>query len=312
MKHVLAATCRTIVSLVLRVFWRGALYLGLMLNLYSSFALADEASSPTLTNREVALPDKTWTWTAYVSGNQATIGRIKCVVYTLHPTFPEPVQRVCQTKNPQYPFALTQTGWGTFNLVARVEFQDGTSANRTHYLDFSKPYLDFSKEDANWVDASNGVVPPAAVKAGGEASPGQQSLYVCRAVYKGGLHPGKVRSAFKACNITFGGKELPVADYQVLVGNNFAWVGGRDGYVPQQAYQAGIDSPPHDKPLYICRAPALSHGGSHPGKLRSDFTGCKIGYAGDEETVNSYEVLVTGKKVSLQDSFPGSEITAAR
>jgi hypothetical protein len=81
--------------------------------------------------------DKTWSWTAYINGLRDQIERINCVIYTLHPTFPQPVRQVCETTNPLYPFGITTTGWGTFDLQARLEFKDGSSMELSHYLDFS-------------------------------------------------------------------------------------------------------------------------------------------------------------------------------
>jgi hypothetical protein len=81
--------------------------------------------------------DKAWSWTAYINGPRDQIGRINCVVYTLHPTFSQPIQRICGTANPLYPFGITLTGWGTFDLEARLELKDGSSVELSHYLDFS-------------------------------------------------------------------------------------------------------------------------------------------------------------------------------
>jgi hypothetical protein len=90
-----------------------------------------------LTSVAQSSPDKRWNWTAYVSGKKEAIERIKCIVYTLHPTFADPVKKVCKTENPLYPFALAASGWGTFDLLARVEYKDGSSENLVHTLDFS-------------------------------------------------------------------------------------------------------------------------------------------------------------------------------
>lgn len=37
----------------------------------------------------------------------------------------------------------------------------------------------------------------------------RRPLFVCRAQYRGGLQLGKVRRAFRGCNIIYGGKEFP-------------------------------------------------------------------------------------------------------
>lgn len=68
-----------------------------------------------------------------------------------------------------------------------------------------------------WVAASGGTVPAGAIVAGHEAAPGNEPLYICRATVNGGVHPGKLRSAFKGCNIGWGGKETVTGDYEVLV-----------------------------------------------------------------------------------------------
>ncbi|EHK53337.1 pYEATS domain-containing protein [Allomesorhizobium alhagi] len=81
-------------------------------------------------------------WTAYVVADDSELRNIKCVVYTLHPTFPDPVQRICDTDNPRYPFGLTVSGWGSFNLRTKIEFKNGSSKEVVHRVDFDKPYPD--------------------------------------------------------------------------------------------------------------------------------------------------------------------------
>lgn len=83
----------------------------------------------------------TWNWTAYIAGPPEEIANVQCVVYTLHPTFPNPVQRVCTTSDPKYPFGLSATGWGTFNLLARIEFKDGSVQEIVQPLSFNNPPL---------------------------------------------------------------------------------------------------------------------------------------------------------------------------
>jgi hypothetical protein len=113
------------------------LCLGLCLQPVSLFAIADEGTALSLTNVASSSRDGTWDWKAYISGDATDISKVHCVVYTLHPTFPNPIQRVCETSDPLYPLAIHATGWGTFNLRAKLEFKDGTSKELTHYLDFS-------------------------------------------------------------------------------------------------------------------------------------------------------------------------------
>ncbi len=67
-------------------------------------------------------------------------------------------------------------------------------------------------QQRGWVNASNGYLPPNAVQGGHEGN-GQH----CRAQYGGGLHIGKFRADWQGCNIAFGGKEITLNKYQVMV-----------------------------------------------------------------------------------------------
>lgn len=74
-----------------------------------------------------------WEWGIYLAGSPAELGRIRCVEYTLHPSFPNPVRVVC---TPQKRFELVARGWGTFNIQIKVMLQDGTIRNFSHQLRF--------------------------------------------------------------------------------------------------------------------------------------------------------------------------------
>ena len=74
-----------------------------------------------------------WRWTVFLITDAETHAEIDCVEYTLHPTFPNPERRVCA---PSDDFALTGTGWGTFEIKVRVVFKDGTEKRLTHMLKF--------------------------------------------------------------------------------------------------------------------------------------------------------------------------------
>ncbi|MCA0920725.1 DUF3421 domain-containing protein [Pseudooceanicola nanhaiensis] len=69
----------------------------------------------------------------------------------------------------------------------------------------------------NWLNMSNtpGSIPGAAVPIGYEAD--GRTLYVCRGEYKGGWHPGKIRAGFSGCSIGYGGREIEVKSYDVLI-----------------------------------------------------------------------------------------------
>lgn len=70
-------------------------------------------------------------------------------------------------------------------------------------------------QQRGWIDASNGYLPPNAIQGGHEGN--GQPLYICRAQHGGGLHIGKFRADWQGCNIPFGGRELTVNRYQIMV-----------------------------------------------------------------------------------------------
>ena len=66
-----------------------------------------------------------------------------------------------------------------------------------------------------WEDGSGGLVPFGAVVCGQDEF--GEALFVARAILNGGLHPGKVRRGFGGAFIGFGGREVQVHSYQVLI-----------------------------------------------------------------------------------------------
>ncbi len=77
-----------------------------------------------------------WNWTVFIKPDSASIDDIKCVEYKLHPTFPNPVRRVCDRGDPPRPFGLSATGWGTFTIGIRVLLKDGGQEHLSHELRF--------------------------------------------------------------------------------------------------------------------------------------------------------------------------------
>jgi transcription initiation factor IIF auxiliary subunit len=75
-----------------------------------------------------------WNWTVYLDAAPAVLERIRCVQYTLHPTFPNPVREVCERGNPNHPFALSASGWGEFVMNIRVFLRDGQSQEFQYQL----------------------------------------------------------------------------------------------------------------------------------------------------------------------------------
>ena len=134
-----------------------------------------------------------------------------------------------------------------------------------------------------WKPAANGQIPPGAFVGGQE--PGRQ-LVVCHARYNNGVHPGKVVA--RNCNIGWGGREILVPTYEVLVADpqRLAWVAAANGQIPRNAVVGGQEP---GRNLAICRA--RYNNGVHPGKVVG--RNCNFGWGGREILAPTYEVLVT-------------------
>lgn len=135
-----------------------------------------------------------------------------------------------------------------------------------------------------WIDMMQGQpLPPDAVVGGFQPVP-RATLFVCRANYNGGLHPGKLYDG--RCNIGWGGDEVSLPQYQVLVSRSrLHWIPSSDGRLPPNAIQAGYQQ---DGPLYVCQA--RYRGGMHTGKIYGQ--NCNIGWGGKEILIPYYNVLV--------------------
>lgn len=149
-----------------------------------------------------------------------------------------------------------------------------------------------------WVSDERGGVPDGAEPMGVEQPPGSEPLWACRAMYAGpgkgpGVHVGKVGRHLGGCRIGYGGTEVNVESYDVLVGR-VRWLPTQGDQIPRGALAAGHEGPEDGgAPLLLCRAqyPAGTSG-VHIGKTRSGFGGCNIGWGGREITVREYEVAV--------------------
>jgi transcription initiation factor IIF auxiliary subunit len=113
-----------------------------MFLLGSILSVADTAAeSPQVSAANVshAVGDGRWNWTIFLKASPEVLDSIKCVTYTLHPTFPVPVVEVCNRGNPDFPFAHSANGWGVFEIRISVLFKDGSRRNFTHMLAFDHP-----------------------------------------------------------------------------------------------------------------------------------------------------------------------------
>lgn len=93
-------------------------------------------AAPTVKNTSTYVGDGRWNWTIFVDADPGTLQQIECVTYNLHPTFQNPIQKVCNQPNEK--FKYTANGWGTFIVEVRIEFKDGRIETLKHPLVFKQ------------------------------------------------------------------------------------------------------------------------------------------------------------------------------
>lgn len=72
-----------------------------------------------------------WEWSVWLEGAKKELDAIDHVVYTLHPTFPNPV---VTATNRATGFRLNSSGWGEFTIYLQIKNKDGSTNKRRHYL----------------------------------------------------------------------------------------------------------------------------------------------------------------------------------
>ncbi len=78
-----------------------------------------------------------WDWKIFLESSEDILNQVKCVEYTLHPTFPNPVQEICEKGNSEtQAFVLTGNGWGSFEVNIRILLKDGGIQKLIHTLKF--------------------------------------------------------------------------------------------------------------------------------------------------------------------------------
>lgn len=136
----------------------------------------------------------------------------------------------------------------------------------------------------DWVNAIQGDLVPRDAFIGGRQPGPPFTLFVCRAHYRNGMHPGKLIDGH--CNIAWGGREVERPQYQVLVSQApLRWLASSYGFIPPNAVAGGFEN---GKTLYVCQAPY--QGGMHPGKIVG--RDCHIGWGGREVAIPYYNVLI--------------------
>lgn len=75
-----------------------------------------------------------WDWTIFVDADPETLRKIDCVEYVRHPSFPEPVQKVCHAATTK--FAYSTNGWGVLTVKVNVHYKNGQVEPLEHKLAF--------------------------------------------------------------------------------------------------------------------------------------------------------------------------------
>jgi hypothetical protein len=140
-----------------------------------------------------------------------------------------------------------------------------------------------------WTEETNGAVPANALRLGSDGSSSGPGLYACRAYVNGtGYQLGKVRPGLGGCFIPYGGHEITATHYEVLTSTLPLTIGTVNGTLPPFAVVGGYDS--DDAPLYPCLA--VYQGGFVPGKTKSNWSACDVGYGNQEHFLANYAVLL--------------------
>lgn len=77
-----------------------------------------------------------WKWSVWLEGTDQELDQVQSVIYTLHPTFPKPVQ---VKKDPKKKFRLDALGWGEFQIQLAIRMKTGDVRQETHWLRLQYP-----------------------------------------------------------------------------------------------------------------------------------------------------------------------------
>ncbi|KAJ2640540.1 hypothetical protein GGF44_002540 [Coemansia sp. RSA 1694] len=143
-----------------------------------------------------------------------------------------------------------------------------------------------------WVTASNGHIPPNPVQGGIESD--GTPLFVARAIYKGGLHPGKAGQHLEGggCLIGYGHKEVGLAEYQVLCGDasRLRWAAQEGSLNIKNCVPFSAGHEESGEPLYIAKT--LHERSQQLGKCAPHIKkGMSFPYGHKELSAEKYMVL---------------------
>lgn len=209
------------------------------------------------------------------AGVHMGVGFYNSVSYPYPQPYPHPYYPYPYPYGPHYAVAMDFPPYMGYVHHHDVYFVDAHVVHHHKYFAGSKSFI--------WVDASPESTIPHHAIIGGKEPNSQQALYICRAEYLDGVHPGRLDNG--KCTFTYHGNEIRANRYQLLVSKNpMRWLSASFGEIPRHSIAAGRD---HGKPLYICQA--TYQGGKLPGKVIGED--CHIGYQGRVIALPHYKVL---------------------
>ncbi|MEJ2628022.1 MAG: hypothetical protein P8078_05665 [bacterium] len=103
-----------------------------LLILFISTSLAEAVN---VENIATFLGNNRWKWTIFIAEEESILNQIEYVEYTLHPTFPNPQQRIYE---PNTNFSYTAIGWDTFTIRGKVFYKNNRFEEFEHTLVFNK------------------------------------------------------------------------------------------------------------------------------------------------------------------------------
>lgn len=129
--------------------------------------------------------------------------------------------------------------------------------------------------------------PVAGYESGVPGVNGLSPVFIIRAKYRDGIHPGKWVFGNTAL-ISWGGEEHCASQFEIYTGP-VKWVAVKGKAIPPEAIVGGHEA--DGRKLYIARAKFEK--GIFTGKAGTHLAkGCCVGYMGKEYAIEDYEVLV--------------------
>ncbi|KAM7345199.1 uncharacterized protein ACRADG_011595 [Cochliomyia hominivorax] len=137
-----------------------------------------------------------------------------------------------------------------------------------------------------WCECENGHVPSTAVSSGNSSS--GEPLYIGRGYHSNSLSVGKIHASHGCLYIPFGGLEISINQYEVLLSeNNDNWQTVQLGEIPYNAVLAGHDS--DGSAIYVGRS--WHEGQLIPSKVVPERNEAYVCYDGAEIKKSNIELL---------------------